>query len=158
MKAWTCRCGQRNTEETCKQCESPQPKRRMLSEALKPRRCLYDGTQLDERGWCLAGNGYPDYLRCPFVCPHCREPLRWSGACYHCTPVVRAYPGVRLDTHDDDGQPLGDGQHWVKTAEAGGATATPAEVRAAMAEIQRRLKDSTIMQKVVPVEPGGGEA
>lgn len=121
-------------------------------------RCFYDGTQLDERGWCLAGNGYPDYLRCPFVCPHCREPLRWSGACYHCTPVVRAYPGVRHDTHDDDGQPLGDGQHWVKTAEAGGATATPAEARVAMAEIQRRLKDSAIMQKVAPVTPEGTPA
>ena len=29
------------------------------------------------------------------------------------------FPGTRHDTHGDDGQPLGDGQHWVPTAEAG---------------------------------------
>lgn len=148
MKSWTCRCGTRNVQEECETCGAGKPHRKAGAIAPPPRRCAYDGTQLDAHGWCLAGNGYPDYMRCSFACSHCRERLQWSGACYHCTPIVHAYPGTRYDTHDDDGRPIGDGQHWVKTAEAGGPTINDAEAHAAIAKIQVLLVQSSLSQRL----------
>lgn len=110
------------------------------------RRCLYDGTQLDKQGWCLAGNGFPDYFKCPFVCPRCREPLGWAGACLSCygtdTPADRAswtFTGARYDTHDDDGKPIGDGQHWVKTGELGVKVVSGDEIGRHVARMTKML-------------------
>lgn len=109
--------------------------------------CPFDGTQLDPgTGFCLSGNGYPEGVPCPFVCPICRHRLEWSGACYGChgseTPSDRAtwsFPGARYETHDEDAKPIGDGQHRVKIAEPGRRACTPAENAAGFAEVRRLL-------------------
>jgi len=116
------------------------------------RACPYDGVQLDPAtGFCLQGNGYPEGVLCPFVCPFCRHRLEWSGACYGChgtaTSADRAtwsFPGARYETHDEDGKPLGDGQHRVKVAEPGRAACTPAENAAGFAEVRRLLAGTLI--------------
>jgi hypothetical protein len=81
----------------------------MASSSTKPRFCAYhpelghDAVRLEEPlGWCSFGLGYPSHwtrppervfgdmergrfpLRCPVVCPRCRHPLSWNGACDHC--------------------------------------------------------------------------
>jgi hypothetical protein len=112
-----------------------------------PRACPFDGTQLDPAtGFCLSGNGYPEGMLCPFVCPFCRRRLEWSGACYGChgseMPSERAtwsFPGARYETHDEDGKPISDGQHRVKVAEPSHWACTPAENAAGFAEVQRLL-------------------
>lgn len=82
--------------------------------------CPADHTTLRGDGWCATGQGYPLEWPCPFACPMCRGPLSWDGGCercHGCTTGERVdwtFPGDRYDTHDDDGQPLGDGRHWVK--------------------------------------------
>ena len=101
--------------------------------------CYHDAAMLTPEGFCPAGGGFP-YLRyvsrasekghplkpavqanpCPFVCPLCRHPLEWDGrceACHGCTTAKRedwTFPGDRYERHDDTGQPLGDGSHWIK--------------------------------------------
>lgn len=70
--------------------------------------------------WCPAGQGYPLFLRRDEACPVCRRPLEWDGGCLAChgSPTGdRAewcFPGQRYDRYDEAGQPIGDGQHWVR--------------------------------------------
>ena len=145
-KSWKCTCGASNPNlrQTCDNCGGERP---LAGGAPKaPLRCIYDGTQLDALGFCLEGNGFPTSLRCPFACPFCRQPLEWSGACFQCfgTATRRqhdswAFPGARHETHDDEGQPIGDGQHWVKVLEAGRPVASAAENRVALWTVQELL-------------------
>ncbi len=72
--------------------------------------CPVDAATLDYRGFCELGKGYPESMRCPFVCPNCRKRLTWSGACFHCF-------GTSTGTRSDWTVP-GDryellGRHWV---------------------------------------------
>lgn len=81
-----------------------------------PTQCPADSAALDYRGFCELGRGYPESMRCPFVCPHCRKRLTWSGACFFCfgtTSANRAdwtLPGDRYELRD---------RHWVFIAGPG---------------------------------------
>ena len=92
--------------------------------------CPIDRVPLLATGYCPKGQGIPYWTEdehgllrraCPFACPLCRHPLDWSGgctACHGCTTGRRkdwAFPGDRYDRYTDDGLPIGDGWHWVKT-------------------------------------------
>lgn len=111
-------------------------------------RCWFDGGALDtsKGGFCGQGNGWPVGLPCPFVCPLCRQRLDWSGACQGCygsaTPgdlATWTFPGARHETHDENGQPIGDGQHWVKTDEPGRPAMTLEESSEKAEELGRLL-------------------
>ena len=118
--------------------------------------CLFDGTQLDPvTGFCLSGNGYPITESCHFACPFCRGHLEWSGACFQCfgTATRRehdswTFPGARYETHDDEGTPIGDGQHWVKVLEAGRPVASAAENRVALWRIADMLADAPVSVEI----------
>ena len=75
-----------------------------------PTQCPADSAALDYRGFCELGRGYPESMRCPFVCPNCRKRLTWSGACYFCfgtnsaSRTEWALPGDRYELRD---------RHWV---------------------------------------------
>ena len=136
-KCATCRAINAVAAVTCEHCGTAKPARRSVELPAAPGRCSYDGAQLDPATWfCLQGNGYPLGCLCPFVCPLCRQRLEWSGACFGChgsaTPADRqtwTFPGARYETHDDHGQPLGDGQHWRKVLEANRAALPPDDNR-----------------------------
>ena len=136
---WHCGCGTENGQraKVCRDCggERPRKERAALS-------CPYDGAVLGIQGICPEAHGYPVGMVCPFVCPRCRHPLDWSGGCLGCygspTPQDRAtwrFPGARHDTHDDEGVPLGDGQHWVKTADPDRPAMTPEQSGAKAKEL-----------------------
>lgn len=140
---WQCGCGTDNGQraKVCRDCggERPRKERAALT-------CPYDGSVLGVQGICPSGNGYPMGVPCPFICPRCRHPLDWSGACQGCygsaTPQDRAtwtFPGARFETHDEHGQPLGDGQHWVKTDEPDRPAMTPQESGVKAKELARLL-------------------
>lgn len=140
---WQCGCGADNGQraKVCRDCGGERPKRERA--ALT---CPYDGSVLGLQGICQAGKGYPLGVPCPFVCPRCRHPLDWSGGCLSCygspTPQDRAtwtFPGARHDTHDDEGRPIGDGQHWVKTAEPDRPAMTPEQSGAKARELSQLL-------------------
>ncbi len=94
--------------------------------------------------WCPAGEGYPLFILRQEACPVCRRNLEWDGGCFACHGAASGeradwcFPGQRYDRYDDDGQPIGDGQHWVKTY---GAPNRPAinkeDFTTGMAAIQR---------------------
>ena len=135
---WTCACGVVNPKvrRKCEHCGEFRPATDTPRGQL-PSRCWYDGGELDALGFCMRGQGFPVDLKCPFVCPFCRSPLSWSGGCDACkgTPTPKLHdtwtiPGTRYETHADDGKPIGDGCHWIKTEAAGrpGSTDLEAEV------------------------------
>ena len=146
--AWACpSCEAKNKPRAveCENCGSERPTTATPKGQL-PVRCWFDGGRLDAQGFCSEGQGFPIGIRCPFVCPRCRQCLEWSGACSSCygsvTPADRATwtcPGARYETHDDDGNPIGDGQHWVKVAEPGRRVCTPEENRMGFVAIRRAL-------------------
>lgn len=84
-----CRCGYMAT--------------RPVTSDRKPRTCPFDGAQLEPDGYCHAGSGYPVTVLCPFACPHCRQPLDWSGACLACYGAASgrredwSFPGMGHD-------------------------------------------------------------
>lgn len=75
-----------------------------------PSQCPADSASLDYRGFCELGRGYPESMRCPFVCPLCRKRLTWSGACFFCFGANSAsrhdwtMPGDRYELRE---------RHWV---------------------------------------------
>ena len=69
------------------------------------------GGELDEKGFCPIGEGYPEVMaRCPEVCPVCRRHLAWEGSCGRCYSSGQPYPGL-IHTQQ--------GGHWVSTGERG---------------------------------------
>ena len=155
--AWTCpSCDAKNKPRAveCENCGSERPTQATPKGQL-PVRCWYDGGRLDAQGVCDQGQGFPLGAPCPFVCPLCRHHLEWSGVCFGCpgseTPSDRApwsFPGARYETHDEDGKPVGDGQHRVKMAEAGGGRCTPEENRAGFAEVRRQLAGVILVETI----------
>jgi len=114
-----------------------------------PTHCPYHDppVELERRGlglWCPAGNGYPLFVRREEACPVCRRPLEWDGGCFACHGTATGdradwcFPGQRYDRYDDEGLPLGDGQHWVKTDGAPNRVAIDGEeFRTGRAAIER---------------------
>lgn len=127
MALWSCRCGSlnRGADTACRACATPKGK---TPAALAPAgapgfqgTCPHDGAALIEGGFCPQAGGYPFGPACPFACPICRGKLDWTGGCYACHGTTRfgrhtwTFPGDRYDRHDEHGEPLGDGRHWVLT-------------------------------------------
>ena len=148
--AWVCpSCEAKNKPRAveCENCGTERPSAATPKGQL-PAACWYDGGRLDAQGFCPAGRGFPVGIRCPFFCSVCGHRLDWSGACATCcgsrTASDRATGpfGARYETHDAMGRPVGDGQHWVKAAEAASRACTPADNRAGFAEVQRILAGS----------------
>lgn len=83
--------------------------------------CPYDGGPLSATGFCATAGGYPLGTERSDFCPHCRHRLEWDGGCQSCfgsssgRRTDRTFPGSRYDRFDDEGRPLGDGQHWILT-------------------------------------------
>ncbi len=147
MSLWTCECGNVNTRKTCIGCGTKRPESSGSSPAPgRPRPCWYDGTALDAQGFCSRGGGFPFGLSYPWSCPICRRTLEWDGACLSChgstTPADRrtwSFPGDRYERWDDQGRPIGDGQHWVKVLVAPRAACTPEVNQAESAMLARVL-------------------
>lgn len=159
---WTCGdCGNVNTRRECAKCDARRPQETTALVATKtvgnrPAYCWFDHCQLDDQGWCLRGNGYPVGIVQPTVCPYCRQRLEWLGACFGCygseTPTDRltwTFPGARYETHDDNGRPIGDGCHLVKTAEAFRRVCTPAEMKTGFDAVQNILAKAPVMEIIV---------
>ena len=94
--------------------------------------------------WCPAGQGYPLFIRREEACPMCRRPLEWDGGCFACHGTETGqradwvFPGQRYDHHEEDGTPIGDGQHWVKVMGPPGRPAlTKEDYQSGLAAIQR---------------------
>lgn len=156
---WTCGgCGNVNTRKECVKCGTEQPNAvgtRDKPPELARLRCRYDGETLETDGFCLAGNGYPDYLKCPIACPFCRQPLEWSGACFGCHGSAAhgeketwTVPGHRYETHDDQGHRIGDGQHWVSQVQGPRPACSPQQ-NAAEAKMLARVLSGIGTQPIV---------
>lgn len=111
--------------------------------------CPADGATLGPDGFCPRGRGYPLGRVCHFACPICRGMLDWSGGCEQCHGSYAGgreswtFPGDRYDCYDDNGKPIGDGRHWVKT-DGPRKACTPAENMMHAREIQRILAKSAL--------------
>jgi hypothetical protein len=151
--AWACpSCDAKNKPRAveCENCGAERPLTATPKGQL-PAACWFDGARLDAQGYCPTGQGFPLGIRCPFFCPICQHRLEWSGACNSCFGSKTAsdqttwtFPGARYETHDEDGKPIGDGQHRVKIAEPGRAACTPAENHAGFAEVRRILTGAMV--------------
>jgi hypothetical protein len=114
------------------------------------RLCPADHAVLERDGFCPTGRGYPLGMPCPFACPICRGMLDWSGGCESCHGTSTSgreswtFPGDRYDCYDDNGQPIGDGRHWVKT-DGPRAACRPEENLMHAQEIQRILGKSALV-------------
>lgn len=167
-KAWTCgECETKNhaRQLSCEVCGSERPSRPQ-ARALDPTAwCVAEGAELTRRDgglWCETGRGYAVAFRqwarrrederlvvvmaafeqrCPFVCPTCRGPLRWSGACFGC--AREPFPGDGyLD--DETGLPHASG-HYRLVTRGPQALATPEQVAghlAALAKVVTRVGQS----------------
>lgn len=145
MPDWACRkCGAINLDAQA-DCEGCGRARSAAHEPQMRTFCPYDGGHLGDFGMCEKGKGFPLGTMCPFSCPLCRHPLEWDGRCEQChgsyTTGDRAqwtFPGDRYDLYDDQGQPIGDGRHWVKT-DGPRKACTPDENKVAALHIRRIL-------------------
>lgn len=114
--------------------------------------CPYhEGVSLAADGYCPVAGGYPLGVLRAESCPYCRAALEWDGGCLRChgcgTGERRdwTFPGSRFDRFDDQGQPIGDGQHWVLTdATTDRAAVSPEDASTRMAAIQRILAGSAM--------------
>lgn len=158
---WTCECTAVNAEthRTCEYCGADRPAtlaRRAPTALVVPpplevqrlTRCPHDGERLQPNGFCELGQGFPHAMACPFQCPLCWAKLDWSGGCHEChgTKTGRreewCFLGDGYYTHEVDGKPIGDGQHWVK--QQGPRPAVGAKVNVAqMRKLGKILKPLT---------------
>lgn len=134
-KAWTCRCGRRNSrdQDTCVDCEAARPEQLVQPAAAAhvSRRCPVDGGSLGAMSWCERGQGYPVGMNCPFACPLCRHALTWDGRCFACHGTATgereawAIPGDQYELA---------GGHWRKV-EGSRECLPPEENRRRLAEL-----------------------
>jgi hypothetical protein len=118
-------------QRLCDNCGSPRPTGAPAG-AAPLTACTGCGAGLDPQGWCRAGGGYSGHLgRQPTVCPACRRPVTWGGACYDC----RAFPG------DPYAWEKG---HWVQAGRGPGRRATVEEAVAALMAIGLQLPAVTL--------------
>jgi hypothetical protein len=110
--------------------------------------CPIDGqplhTEPPTKGFCERGGGYPVTMSCPFACPICRHDLDWSGGCSGCHGTQSmsgkdwTFPGDGYYTHDVQGRPIGDGQHYVKE-QGSRPAASPRDVRDFVAKLAGKM-------------------
>lgn len=98
--------------------------------------CREDGAILEANGYCKRGRGFPATMQCPFVCPLCRHPLDWDGACMACHGCTTArredwtFPGDRYELEDG---------HYRWVAGKARRACTPEEKAIGLAEVRRIL-------------------
>jgi hypothetical protein len=150
---WTCDCGVVNSPRTSV-CEGCGHDRVTSLAVLEPavslgklaRACPIDGAPLRADGFCLRGEGYPHPMAYPFRCSLCGHALDWSGGCFACygTRTGRreewSMPGDGYYTHTPEGKPIGDGQHWVKQADAGRPAVSAADNAAQKRRVAQLLR------------------
>lgn len=138
---------------------SPKPQ----EQQAQPKRthCPYDGAPLMASGMCQDTGGYPYGTPCPFVCVVCRATLEWDGGCRKCRGVQHrgdpiVFPGDRYDLFDDNGKPLGDGQHWMRTEQGPRKAVTyeqDAEARQLMRQFAGREMSLGQVLEMLPFRP-----
>ncbi len=132
---WTCpSCRVQNDPRStdCENCGTSRPARPSPPEGgSAAAACTGCGGDREPNGWCQAGNGFDGNLRLQpgVVCPRCRQPLPFSGACY--STDCRAFPGDEY---------VFDQRHWTLSRRGPGRRATVEEAVAAVQAIGLRLE------------------
>ncbi len=140
-RTWICQCGNRNGRRAtaCSECGRASAvggTTAKLTASAVPRECPADGAILEANGLCPRGRGFPATMRCPFVCPLCRQPLDWDGgcpACHGCTSALRqdwSFPGDRYELEDG---------HYRWVAKGGRRACTPEENAEGLARVRAIL-------------------
>lgn len=110
-KSWVCACGARNNwlDTNCEACGRLKGSESADETPTKAKSCPVKEClgELRYDGLCSAGNGYPEGMSCPIVCPSCHGKLTWSGICYSSHAWdQKIIPGDRYDLEKG---------HWVLT-------------------------------------------
>jgi hypothetical protein len=141
--SWRCHCGAILPPRlsSCSECGTV---RQAAAPTSPVRRCRFDGGELDALGFCLKGSGFPWPMPCPFVCPHCRGPLSWNGACDRCrgsdTPEDRDTWTFTGDYYEPVGDPTDPSYgHHVRRYKGPTPAPTRAEVAGYLRELRERL-------------------
>lgn len=160
-------CGGSNRIDlsTCDVCGQSKPGKQVAArreadtgrawQRIGPWHCVVHGDELTPIFRCPVNERYPTQvvavhkiqghrdrdvvasLRCPLVCPFCRQQLDWSGGCGQCGGCMtgawadRTFPG---DRYEDDGA-----GHYAVVIPGPRRVATDQEATAAMVEIRRQL-------------------